>query len=378
MLKPQTEGALADIVRDTTTPLVVRGGGTRAAEVPCAGTVLDTTALSGITFYEPAALTIAARAGTALSTIQAALAAHNQRLPFEPPHMGGVLGRDGNTTIGGVVGANASGPRRIQAGACRDALIGVRFVDGRGAIVKNGGRVMKNVTGYDLVKLMAGSHGTLGVLSEVAFRVQAIPETEAVLRFEGLGLADAVAAMTVALGSAFQVGGAAHLPGSDGQASVTLLRVEGSAVSVQHRAKGLHALIAKRFGPPAKISRTACRDWVGVRDAMAFAQSGEDLWRVSVRPSDAVRAAGALATARLVLDWGGGLIWAGVAPGTDVRARLAGIGGHATLVRASPHTHARLGTFPPQAAAVAALNRGVRAQFDPRGIFASAPMAAAS
>ncbi len=158
-MRPESEAELAEMLRRAEAPVVVRGGGTRGVGRPGTGEVLETGGLSGITLYEPGALTLVAGAGTPLAEIEAALAAEGQRLPFEPGDMRGLLGGEGRSTIGGVVAANASGPRRLQAGACRDSLIGVRFVDGAGVVVKNGGRVMKNVTGYDLVKLMAGSLG---------------------------------------------------------------------------------------------------------------------------------------------------------------------------------------------------------------------------
>ncbi len=159
---------MAEAVAGATGPLLVRGGGTRTLG-HAVGEVLETSGLSGVKLYEPGALTLVVRAGTSVAEVEAVLAAERQRLAFEVPDLRGLLGREGQSTIGGVLAANASGPRRVQVGAARDAALGVRFVDGTGMVVKNGGRVMKNVTGYDLVKLLAGSRGTLGVLSEVSF-----------------------------------------------------------------------------------------------------------------------------------------------------------------------------------------------------------------
>lgn len=361
-MRPTTETELAEAVRDAAGPLVVRGGGTRGIGRPVVGETLCVAGLSGITLYEPGALTLAAAAGTPVAEVEAALAAQGQRLPFEPMDHRGLLGTTGEPTLGGMVGANASGPRRVQAGACRDSLIGVRFVDGTGAIVKNGGRVMKNVTGYDLVKLMAGSWGTLGVLSEVAFKVLPAPEDAATLMLEGLDPARAVAAMAAALGSPFDVTGAARLP--DGR---TALRLEGFAASVAYRAGELAAHLA-RFGAVTCLDRgETAAFWRDVREVAAFQGDDGDLWRLSVKPSDAPGLV-AVAGAEALMDWGGGLVWLRTAPGTDLRAALGDFKGHATLIRASLETRARLAPFHPEPAPVLALTRGLRARFDPRGL----------
>ncbi len=263
-----------------------------------------------------------------------------------------------------MVAVNASGPRRIQAGACRDSLIGVRFVDGTGAVVKNGGRVMKNVTGLDLVKLMAGSHGTLGVLTELAFKVLPAAEATATLVLEGLDAATAGRAMTAALATPYDVSGAAHLPqGVEGPA--TLLRLEGLAGSVAHRARELARALAG-FGP-ARIAEGP-GEWAGIRDAAAFAGREGAVWRVSVKPVDGPVLGARLAPAEVIYDWAGGLVWVLAPEETDVRAALAGIAGHATLVRASEAAKARWGVFQPEPAPVAALAAGLRARFDPRGV----------
>ncbi len=227
MLRPRDERDLAEAVAGAKGALRIQGGGTRPIGAPVAGEVLSVSALSGIDLYEPGALTIVAKAGTPLSEIEAALDAENQRLPFEPMDHRRLLGTSGEPTIGGVVAGNVSGPRRIQAGACRDSLIGVRFVDGHGIAVKNGGRVMKNVTGYDLVKLMAGSFGTLGVLSEVSFKVLPATAATGVVKVAGLGVPEAIAAMSRALGSPFEVTGAAHLPKGPDENPLTMIRIEG-------------------------------------------------------------------------------------------------------------------------------------------------------
>lgn len=353
-MHPATEAELAEIIRAANGPIVVRGGGTRGIGT-CAGAVLETSGLSGVELYEPGALTLVAGAGTRLAEVEALLAAEGQRLPFEVPDMRGLLGRVGDSTLGGVVAANASGPRRVQVGAARDSLIGVRFVDGAGTIIKNGGRVMKNVTGYDLVKLLAGSWGTLGVISQVSFKLLPVPEAGATLVLRGLSDRQAVEAMSAALGSPFEVNGAAHWPGQG-----TFLRIEGFTASVAYRAERLRAHLAG-FG--AVEVEPGTDRWQAIRDVVPFHARPGDVWRLSVTPSDAPGLVARMGAEAVLYDWGGGLIWALTEPGTDLRARLGAFAGHATRVRGDGP-----GVFHPEPAGVAALTQGLRAKFDPRGI----------
>jgi len=364
MQSPATEAELSEIVAGATGPLRVMGGGTRAIGRAVTGEVVSVAGLRGIELYEPGALTIVARAGTPLAEVEAVLAAEGQRLPFEPMDHRVLLGTKGAPTIGGVVAANVSGPRRIQAGAARDSLIGLRFVDGRGTVVKNGGRVMKNVTGYDLVKLMAGSWGTLGILSEVAFKVLPAPAAAACLSLTGLSHERAVAVMSAALSSPFEVNGAAHLP----QTGQTLLRIEGFATSVTYRAGRLADLLAP-FGAVSVTEEAAvvAGIWRDVRDVAGFATRAGDVWRLSVKPSDAPGLAARI-DGEVMFDWGGGLIWALVPEGTDLRAQLGGFAGHASLIRADAATRARIAPFQPEPAPLAAIAAGLRAKFDPKGI----------
>lgn len=356
-MTPTDEKELAEAIASAKTPLAIVGGGTRQIG-HVEGEPLHTGGLSGITLYEPGALTLVARAGTPVSEIRAALAAENQRLPFEPVDLRPLQGTTGEPTIGGIVATNASGPRRIQAGACRDSLIGVRFVNGQGHILKNGGRVMKNVTGYDLVKLMAGSYGTLGVLSEVSFKVLPAPEASATVMVEGLDDAQAIAALADALGSPFDVNAAAHIPAT-GQ---TLVRVEGLEGSVKYRA----AELEKRLG-----GKTVDFDWSTIRDVKPFADRKGDVWRFSVKPSDGPRLGAALrglGACDVIYDWAGGLLWALTPAGKNMRPALEGIAGHATLIRADDATRANLPVFHPEAAPIARISAALRAKFDPRGI----------
>ena len=369
MMKPGNEAELAEIVAGTNGPLRIMGGGTRSADA--GGEVLSAAGLTGVTLYEPGALTLVVKAGTPVREVGEVLKGEGQRLAFEPMDHRALLGTEGEPTIGGVVAANVSGPRRVQAGACRDFLLGVRFVDGMGRVVKNGGRVMKNVTGYDLVKLMAGSHGTLGVLSELSFKVLAIPEAELTMVARGLDPEAGVKALSDALGSPFDVSGAAHLcAGVSGEAR-TQVRIEGLGSSVAYR-KGRLAQLLPGFEPVEGAESAAL--WDEVRDVLPFAGAEGAVWRVSVKPSDGPKLCRALEAEgvghRAMLDWGGGLVWllvdaAGDAGAAAIRGRVADLGGHATLVRgAAPGVPA----FPPEPPAVAALSRGLRQRYDPRGI----------
>jgi glycolate oxidase FAD binding subunit len=360
MLSPASEAELAEAVRAAAGSLAVRGGGTRGGgHGP--GEVLSVAGLSGVRLYEPGALTLVAAAGTPLAEIEALLAGEGQRLAFEPPDLRGLLGTEGASTIGGVFAANASGPRRVQAGAARDFLLGVRFVDGAGTVISNGGRVMKNVTGYDLVKLLAGSRGALGVLSEVALKVLPAPETAATLVVAAGDAAAGVVVLAAALSSPFDVSGAAWWPGRG-----ALVRIEGFAESVAYRSGRLKDLLAP-FGKVAVEGATATATlWAGVRDVAPLAGREGAVWRVSVKPSDGAEVLARLKPAAALLDWGGGLVWALMPDGTDARARLSGLPGHATRLRGTGGGPA----LPPEAPAVAMLTRGLKARFDPRDILA--------
>lgn len=372
-MQVETEQDLAEAVAGAGGPLVVKAGGTRSVDVP--GEVLSVTGLNGITLYEPGALTMVAQAGTPVAEIEAELAAHNQRLAFEPVDYRGLLGGSGEPTIGGVFATNNAGPRRISVGAARDFLLGVRFVDGQGAIVKNGGRVMKNVTGYDLVKLMAGSFGTLGVMTEVSFKVLPRPETEGALVLHGLSDEAAVAALSRAMGSPFEVSGAAHDP----VAHQTILRVEGFEESVGYRIASLQALLTQDVSEMSIMDPDASAAfWRGQRDVSGLGVADGDVWRVSCKPSEGPGLAQKATAQAHLFDWAGGLVWLRVAEGTDLRARLGAFDGHATLVRASDETKRRLGVFHPEAAGVAKLSAGLRARFDPRGILNAGLMGAAA
>lgn len=366
MLTPRDEADLAEAIRVAKDPLAIQGGGTRG--VPVTGALLSTAAIAGITTYEPGALTLVVKAGTPLAEIETVLDAENQMLAFEPMDHRPLMGSKAEPSIGGVVAVNVSGPRRVQTGACRDYLLGVRFVDGSGEVIKNGGRVMKNVTGYDLARMQCGAHGTLGVLTEVSFKVLPRPKVAATLMVYNLGTSDAVTVMAKALGSPFEVTGAAAST-DDG---VVFLRLEGSETQVTYRLEQLEKRIAPLlpsgadFGkaPITDIDRVT-RQWVSIRDQDEYPETNYDVWRVAVKPSDAPGVCDALGPdIPTFLDWGGGLVWVYADPGQDIRPLLVGIPGHATRIKGK-------GDIPrlqPENAGLAKLAAGLRQKFDPKGI----------
>lgn len=382
--EPKTEAEACEQVRAAAASarrLRIVGGGTKAGFGRPAQdeASLSARGLTGITLYEPAEMVIGARAGTPLSEVEALLASKGQMLPFEPMDFRGIFGTVGEPTIGAVAAINNSGPRRINAGAARDSLIGVRFINGKGEAIKSGGRVMKNVTGLDLVKLMAGSHGTLGLLTEVTFKVLPVNERVSSLVFTGLDDARAIEALAAALGSPFEPTGAAHWPaGLGAEEARTLIRIEGFSDSITYRLGELRRLL-KRFGAPETLEGEASASlWRSVRDVAPLVEPrGEALWRISTAPSKGPAVTKAIAAgrpARWFYDWGGGLIWLatpadGDAGAEAIRAAVRTQGGHATLVRAPDAVRAAVPVFEPQPEALMRVTAGIKAAHDAGGLF---------
>lgn len=396
-LTPHTENDAAYVIRNAAAEgrtLAVIGGGTRSGfgnRVACDET-LSASALTGIVDYEPAEMVMTVRAGTPVAEVEAALSANRQMMSFEPMDHRKIMGTGGEPTIGGIFAANASGPRRFVSGAARDSLLGIRFVNGRGEVVRAGGRVMKNVTGLDLVKLIAGSHGTLGFLTEVTFRVLPVPETVETIVVSGLDDAAATQAMAVAMAMPVEVSGAAHLPQTvrsrflsgalpDGEA--TVLRLEGLEASVAVRAENLAAVMAGH-GVVTTLGAEASRKlWSEIRDVSVYAATQQKpLWRVSVAPTAGHRLVAALrleAGIDAFYDWQGGLIWMQMEADPEqnlLRRYIKALGGgHATLVRAPEPMRQTLAAFQPESDAVAALSARIKQKLDPAGIFSPGKMA---
>ncbi len=379
---PQSEEELADIIkgavvdRDT---LRVKGGGSRLAlgrYIEAAGTVV-TTGMAGIEQYNPGALSLVVKAGTPLTQLNQVLAEAGQRLAFEPMDHRAMFSTEGTEpTIGGVVACGISGPRRIRVGACRDALIGVRFVNGKGEIIKNGGQVMKNVTGYDLVKFMCGSYGTLGVLTELSFKTSPLPETEATFVITGLDDLAANKFMSDALKLPLDISAAAHVPLDEPK---TYLRVEGITGFVKTRLNALKDLSGQQNEKAHchELSGQESEDvWAGIRDILPFAKTTGDIWKISVKPTDGplyIESLKKHISVQHFYDWAGGLIWLLTTGNTVedervIRQVLKAYGGHGTLVRASDEAREAVSVFQPEPPVLAGLASRVREQFDPDNI----------
>ena len=336
---------------------ILAGGSKRGIGRPVDAPILDLSALTGIVDYQPGELVLTARAATPLIEIESLLAAQRQRLAFEPP-IATLLEQSRPQTLGGVIMANSSGSRRVSAGSARDHFIGFRAVNGRGEAFVGGGRVVKNVTGFDLPKTLAGSWGTLAVLTEITVRLVPVAEFERTVLLAAPDVAAAVALCSQALGSMYEVSSAAFLPGRG-----VALRLEGLASSVQSRGSGLLASLNQDADAP--LDGPASRQfWSEVGAAAALAPFPV-IWRLSVPPRSAPRILDELKPAAFQLDWGGGLIWIGSTHVDRARIRGALQGGHATLVRAPLAERCTGGVFESQPAALIELAARLKRAFDP-------------
>lgn len=371
--KPTTSEEVRAIVAEAGAKarhLEVIGGGTKRAigAMDPVDLVLSTQRLDRIVDYAPDELVLTCGPGVRLSDIETLVAARGQMLAFEPPRWTRLIGSRGEPTLGGVLAANLSGPRRIRAGAARDHFLGFEAVSGRGEVFKAGGKVVKNVTGYDLMKLMAGSWGTLAILTEVTVKVLPAPRTQTTLMLFGLPDVRAAEAMAIAMNGPFDVSGAAHLPAFAAHArplraemATTALRLEGFEASVAARVDALAAAL-KGFGRIDALDGEHSRDfWVQVREVEAFAGDPRALWRLSLPPATGWRGPHGLPGDALY-DWACGLAWLLTdEPAEKVRAVARGLGGHALCLRGAE-------AFGPREGALGALQDRVKAAFDPLGV----------
>jgi len=376
-------------------PLDIIGHGSKRSigQVMATNAVVDLSALNAVSSYEPNELIITLQAGAPLSDVMSLIDSKNQQFAFEPINTASLLGTGGPGTIGGMIAAGFAGPRRVKAGGVRDHLLGAHAVSGFGDSFKTGGKVVKNVTGYDLCKLLAGSWGTLAVMTEVTLKVMPKAESERTLMLRGLDDLAANQAMTAALGSPFDLSAAAHVPRSQlrtevgglkavgwPQEAVTFLRLEGIEASAAHRASAL-AKALERFGTTEVLQDAASAEvWSSIRDVRPFAADGVlgawPVWRIVCPPASGGSLGERLARGsggEVIYDWGGGLILAAVPPKADAQAGLvhreaAAVGGHATLVRAAEDVRRHVDVFHPLGDGLAALSERVRASFDPKSV----------
>jgi glycolate oxidase FAD binding subunit len=390
---PDTTEELAYLVAeaaDTRTPLEVMGRGTkREVGRPVQhGAVLSTENLIGVPVYEPSELTLVALAGTTIAQIERLLAENDQEFPFEPADLGPVLGFGrGEATLGGMVASNFSGSRRILRGSVRDHVLGVQAVNGQGETIRSGGRVMKNVTGYDLARALAGSWGTLAVMTEIALKVlPAQREVRTVLCF-GLADPNGVEALCLAHGTPFEVSGTIHMHTAlaerlsdqeiaNAGASVTAIRVENFPASARYRSGRLKQML-QAYAPALELDTGRSRAfWDEIRVLKMFQKPSLPLWRISTLPSAAPKLVQSLARkidVHVMYDWSGGLIWLETPPISDagaveIRRTLAEFGGHATLIRADVSARAAIDVFQPLDPPLMALTAGLKRAFDPVGI----------
>lgn len=392
ILRPSDEVGLVEMIAEAKgagTPVEIIGGGSkRSWGAPVqAEKAISLSGLTGIPLYQPSELVVSAKTGTPLAEVESILAEKGQRLPFEPTDYRGLLGTPDTTpTIGGTVACNQSGPARLVLGAVRDLLLGIRAVNGRAELIRNGGRVMKNVTGYDLAKFAAGSFGTLAALTEVTFKVLPIPERQVTILVQGLSDEEGRAVLSRGLGSPFEVNAAAHLPAmiaarssaatvSTAAGAVTAMRIEGFADSLTYRLEAIRPILETS----AEISLIEGDEsrvfWKEVGDATPFAaDQSRPVWRLSTAPTEAP---GLVATLSETLDveayydWGGGLVWLSVSPdaeqaGADViHGAVAAVGGHANMIRGPEPVRAAGLAQPPQDPVTRALSRRLKETFDP-------------
>ena len=382
--RPASLEDVRDIIQtclSDSTRLSIKGQGTKSGlgNPVIADAEMHLGAMSGIVTYEPEELILVARTGTSLADIEALLAKHNQMLSFEPFHPQHVYGGTSSGTIGGMVATGLSGPRRIAAGGVRDYLLGFNAVSGRGDIFQSGSRVMKNVTGYDLSKLMAGSFGTLAIMDEITLKVLPAPETSISLVVDCPSIDMAQSACSAAFASAYEPTGASILPrdiaqkaGLETKDCLAIIRLEGVPVSVSDRQTQMETLL-KPFGEIAILAQEKSQKlWQDIKDVAFFDEQDEPIWKISVAPTscpDIVQAATDL-QAKCFMDWAGGLIWIagqGADFGAKMRKAVSATGsGHATLMRASDALRGEVSVFQPQADALEALHSRIRGAFDPR------------
>jgi len=373
MSKADTPSQVADFVRAARAdkaPFEIVAGGTRRSvgrplgELP----LLDVSGLSGVLKYEPEELIITAAPATPLAEINAVLVQKNQRLGFDPADWSRLLKSNGVATLAGAASSDASGSGKLRHGGARDSLLGFQAVNGLGETFRGGSKVVKNVTGFDLPKLMCGAYGTLSVLTEMTFRVYPKPQHAVILRLADVTPEDGFAALRRIAHSALEPAGLAYLPAGMmtgvGQGAA-VIKLEGARQPLEEKIALAHGLLGN------VMQRVDEDPFPAIGCGEKFADIPGDVWRVMVAPSDAPRVARQLQAQHWLGDWAGGVIWLAAAPTEAARIRklAAEAKGQAMLLRASPESRALHGLYAAQPAALAALGRAVKAAFDPLSLF---------
>ncbi len=351
--------------REWQAPLEILAGGTKrnlGRPVVTMGSTLDVSGLSGIVSYEPEELILTAKPGTTVAEITHVLAQRGQRLGFEPPEWGPLLGADGGLgTIGGAISADAAGPARVQYGAARDQLLGIRGVNGLGEAFKAGGKVVKNVTGFDVPKLVCGAMGTLCVLTEVTLRVYPKPPLSTTLAVRGLAPEEGFALLRKVWSSPLEATGLCF------SKDTALIRLEGEEEPLAAKCAMARALSPAHMFAEIEQGEIA---WAAIGDGGVFLDTPFDVWRVFVPPAQAAQVAAQIDSPLWLGDWAGGLLWVATLPGSDtVRGIAKAAGGYALLTRAEEDTRERIAPFEAEDDARAQLTRAVKAAFDPMGLF---------
>ncbi len=393
VLRPATEWELQRTLMEATktgTTIEVVGAGTKRdiGRPTLNDMALTTSSLTGIRLYEPTELVMSARGGTPLSRIEGDLASQGQMLAFEPIDLSAIVGQEpGHGSVGGLFAMNMSGSRRVAVGAARDHLLGVTAISGDGVAFRSGGRVMKNVTGLDLARTLAGSWGTLAVLTEVTFKVMPRPEETATLILLGLEDSIAIEALSTAMASPYEVTGGVHLQEALAarlwhqglkaeHRSVTAIRIENFSPSVAYRTSRLKDEL-KLYGEVYVVGHdSSMAFWDELRHLSVLQGSTAPLWRISTSPQSGPKLVAAMTrfmTCNAWYDWAGGLIWAEVLPtsdagAADIRRVIATHGGHATLIRADASVRGSIDVFQPLEPGVNRLNAKLKSVFDPSGI----------
>lgn len=375
-LRPASADQLRQIIAEALPhrqALEFRGGGSKSQMgwPERRTTVVELGALSGVIEYDPGELVLTVGAGTRLCELESLVAEHQQMLAFEPFDHGPLYDMPpGESTIGGVIAANVCGSRRLSVGSARDHVLGFEAVSGRAELFKAGGRVVKNVTGFDLPRLMTGSWGRLAGLTAVTLKVMPRPQTELTVLIEGPTEVEGSVLMSRAVGSGAEVSAAAHLPPSLALAQAGVaLRLEGFAPAVAARQALVRELVGDAWPVRTLAGDESAHLWQRICTAACLPRL-DTLWRVLVPPAIGYEFVKRLGTGqhRYLYDWAGGLVWVAAAAELDVRSAATQVSGEAVLVRADLGVRTRIAALHPEPVALTALRARIKAAFDPADI----------